>query len=160
VRSLSNLGPDRVPAFPIRIQIGLCRGGTAMFSDSELIEEFAIFPTAERRRTALDRLMLAVLQDALATLQRGLTSKDREERDKLREVEQWIRSRDHDWLFSFENICCTLRIDASHLRSGLIEVKRRILDDRLGVRVKAALPRRLYTRRAYAGQDGGSSDTP
>lgn len=96
-------------------------------------------------------LMLAVLQDALATFQRGLHSADPLDVEKFREVDRWLRSRDYDWPFSFENICSTLRIDADFLRAGLNEIRR----DVVGNRAQARQPRgkqRIYTRRAWAGQ--------
>ncbi len=65
------------------------------------------------------RLMLAVLEDAIGTvLKHGASGRGRSRR-LLREAEQWIHARDHDWPFSFENICSVLNLDAGALRKGL-----------------------------------------
>lgn len=64
--------------------------------------------------------MLAVLEDAVATVGRGaggsVTSADRRALD---EVRRWCSSEDRSWPFSFLNVCETLGFDAARLRSGL-----------------------------------------
>jgi hypothetical protein len=65
------------------------------------------------------RLMLAVLQDAVATLLKHAGSTRSGPRRLVREAEQWITARNHDWPFSFENICNTLNLDPAALRAGL-----------------------------------------
>ena|SRR5437870_4708532 len=131
-----------------------------MLSETEIANEPLIALASTRCRTSLDRLMLAILQDALATLQRGLTSKNPELFEMRREVDEWIRSRDGDWLFSFESICSTLGIDAEYLRGGLNEIRRDALADRFGKRVKKVVPRRLYTRRTYARESPATLENP
>jgi len=71
-----------------------------------------------------NRLMLAVLEEALVTFSRGLTSENVRERLDFYEVDRWIASRDHDWPFSFENICSCLKIDPDYVRAGLRKLKR------------------------------------
>ena len=64
-----------------------------------------------RRRASFDgerRLMVAVLEDADA----------------------WIESDDKSWIFSFENICDVLGIDATYLRKGLRRWKQQAGGDR------------------------------
>ena len=41
------------------------------------------------------------------------------------EAREWVSSTDRSWLFSFENICDTLEINADYVRRGLREWKER-----------------------------------
>jgi len=65
------------------------------------------------------RLMLAVLQDAVSTLLKHGDRGRGGSRRLVREAEQWIHARNHDWPFSFENICSVLNLDPEALREGL-----------------------------------------
>ena len=69
------------------------------------------------------RLMLAVMEDAISTFQKSVPEANRRQRRLLRETEEWIRSTDASWPFSFENICAALDIEANYLRNGLSEWK-------------------------------------
>ena len=69
------------------------------------------------------RLMLAVMEDAIATFQKSLPEATRRQRRLLRETEEWIQSNDASWPFSFENICAALDIEADYLRRGLFKWK-------------------------------------
>ncbi len=68
------------------------------------------------------RLMLAVLEDAISTLLKHGGSRRSRSRRLVREAEQWILARNHDWPFSFENICSVLNLDAGALRKGLSRI--------------------------------------
>lgn len=98
--------------------------------------------------------MLAVLQDALTTFQRGLHSTVREDIEKFREVDRWLRSRDYDGIFSFECICCTLGIDPGCLRAGLNEARETAFLKRRGITVRNASRERIHARRAWRGRVG------
>jgi hypothetical protein len=99
-----------------------------------------------------NRLMLAVLEEALVSFQRGLNSPKAELRQQFHEVDRWVASDDTDWPFSFENICTCLCIDPDYIRGGLRKLKR----DALGgkpCRKPAGLRReRIYDRRGWRGQ--------
>ena len=69
------------------------------------------------------RLMLAVMEDAIATFQKSVPGANRRQRRLLRETEEWIQSGDTSWPFSFENICAALSIESDYLRSGLLNWK-------------------------------------
>ncbi|HLK11614.1 MAG TPA: hypothetical protein VKW76_09550 [Candidatus Binatia bacterium] len=71
------------------------------------------------------RLMVAVLEDAIDVYRKRCTAHDRRGRELFEEAEAWIESTDRRWLFSFENICDVLGIDADYLRRGLREWKAR-----------------------------------
>jgi hypothetical protein len=67
------------------------------------------------------RLMLAVLEDAVATFQKyALSTAPRASAD-FNEVQQWFAADDQLWPFSFVNICSVLGLDAGRMRRGLAE---------------------------------------
>ena len=65
------------------------------------------------------RLMLAVLEDAVLTLRRHVGGRGARAQRMVREVEQWMDGRNHDSLFSFENICAALNFNATGVRREL-----------------------------------------
>ncbi len=71
------------------------------------------------------RLMLAILEDAVDVYRKLAGATDSRRRALFDEAEAWIESADGSWLFSYENICATLGIDADYLRAGLRSWKRR-----------------------------------
>ncbi|HEY3304550.1 MAG TPA: hypothetical protein VGL70_13550 [Candidatus Binatia bacterium] len=79
-----------------------------------------------RRKTPIEpeiRLMWAVLEDAVECYRRHVGDAKGKPNGEFEEVDSWIFDPDGDWLFSFENICATLGIDAEYLRSGLLGLK-------------------------------------
>ena len=71
------------------------------------------------------RLMLAVLQDALDCYQKYAHARDPRGAQMFQESQEWVVSGDRSWLFSFENICDTLEINADYVRRGLREWRER-----------------------------------
>lgn len=65
------------------------------------------------------RLMLAVLEEAVATYQRHVGAATRHGQRIFREAEDWIRTEGSAWPFAFENICYALEIEPEFLRGGL-----------------------------------------
>ncbi len=95
-------------------------------SSSLVLESDVILPSQffERIKTQPSvqpekRLMLAVMEDAVATFHKSLPGGTRRQRRLLKEVEQWFASADVTWPFSFQNICAALNLDADYLRLGL-----------------------------------------
>lgn len=79
-----------------------------------------------RRRTPQDpekRLMLAVLEDAVACFRNGLHARDHRRRELFKDSEAWIAEENGDWLFSFEHICDLLGVDARSIRNELLKWK-------------------------------------
>jgi hypothetical protein len=66
-----------------------------------------------------ERLMFAVLTDAVECFQKHLGAQNRRSRVLFTEAAEWIESRDASWPFSFEQICQTLNLNPSYLRTGL-----------------------------------------
>ena len=81
-----------------------------------------------RRRTEHDgerRLMIAVLEDAVDVYRKQAEARDPRGEQLFQEAEAWIEDADRTWLFSFQNICDVLDIDADYLRRGLRAWKQR-----------------------------------
>jgi hypothetical protein len=75
-----------------------------------------------RRRSEHDaerRLMIAVLEDAVDVYRKQAGATDQRGQQLFSEAEEWIRETDRSWLFSFQNICDVLDLDADYLRRGL-----------------------------------------
>ncbi len=86
-----------------------------------------------RRKAPLEpeaRLMLGVLEDAVACFQKYIFARDGKEKVMLREAEEWIMEEGSDWPFSFENICEVLGFDPRYVRQGLVRWKRKKLAGR------------------------------
>jgi len=80
-------------------------------------------------REGEEKLMLAVLQDAVEVFQIYILAETQREKRLYQEAEDWILETDSEWLFSFENICETLQLNPGYIRQGLLcwkEAKRKI----------------------------------
>jgi len=110
-----------------------------------------------RRKTHLEpekRLMLAVLEDAIACFQKYLLVRDSKGRDMFRAAEEWILEEDSQWLFAFGNVCEALGFNPDYLRGGLKSWKEATLRAQPKARVyhlSSRKPRR---------SDEGLSETP
>ena len=67
-----------------------------------------------------EKLMFAVLTDAIECFQKYTGSNSRRCRSLHQEAESWILSRESRAPFSFEHICEVLKISPSYLRVGLL----------------------------------------
>lgn len=86
-----------------------------------------------RQRHALEaekRLMIAVLEDALACFQRYFLDHRPKGKDLFREAEAWIFEEDDDWPFSFGTICEMIGVNPDYIRDGLLRWKRAALRKR------------------------------
>ena len=98
----------------------------AVFEPDSLLPSQYADRTRGRRELDPDRrLMLAVLETAVNDYFKSAGASDRERLALFREVEEWVESRDPRWLFSFENICDVLGLDADYVRGGLRAWKER-----------------------------------
>ncbi|MPZ74990.1 MAG: hypothetical protein GEU77_00495 [Deltaproteobacteria bacterium] len=76
-----------------------------------------------RRKLYLEpekKLLLAVLEDAIACFQKYVFAKDGKGKILFQEAEEWILEENTDWLFSFANVCEMLGFEPSYLRDGLM----------------------------------------
>jgi len=99
----------------------------AMFQPDTLLP--SQFFDRVRRRSEHDgerRLMIAVLEDAVDVYRKQAGARDPRGEQLFQEAEEWIEDTDRTWLFSFENICDVLGLEAEYLRRGLRAWKHRV----------------------------------
>jgi hypothetical protein len=65
------------------------------------------------------RLMAAILEDAVAVSSKPVPPRTSKARHVLRETLRWLRSNDPTWTFSFLRICETLDLDPSAIRRAI-----------------------------------------
>jgi hypothetical protein len=99
-------------------------------------------------RLAEERLMLAVLQDAVECFQDYVLAQYVWEKKLFQEAEDWILEKNTHWPFSFENICETLQLNPEYIRRGLLvwkEAKRKTHSGKTngGVTGQLACPRSM-----------------
>jgi hypothetical protein len=68
-----------------------------------------------------EKLMFAVLTDAIECFQKYLGASSRRYRALFAEAEAWIASKESHWPYSFEQICQTLNLSPSYIRLGLVQ---------------------------------------
>ena len=71
------------------------------------------------------RLVLAILADAVNCLQlykccEPCPKYKKKKRCEYHDAVMWILSEEEDWIFSFNNVCETLKRDPEYLRKGLV----------------------------------------
>jgi hypothetical protein len=91
-----------------------------------------------------DKLMVAVLEEALIDYQRGSSAHDNKGMKRFAEAEAWILETDTEWIFSFVNCCEVLGIAPDYLRQGLLRWKH---GKRARLSSILAAPRTNYSKR-------------
>jgi hypothetical protein len=71
-------------------------------------------------REGEERLMLAVLENAVEYFQKYVLARKPSGRELFREAEEWFLDKDGEALYSFESICETLGLHPDHIRKGLM----------------------------------------
>jgi len=84
------------------------------------------------RTIAEEQLMFAVLTDAIECFQRYAGATDAKSRALYNDAAAWISSQDTASLFSFENICETLRLNPNYLRLGLTQSRNKRVHRKAG----------------------------
>ena len=95
---------------------------------------------AMRRKHLLEgekRLILSVLEDAIECFMKCIDATTSKGQRLYRDAEEWINLEDKHWVFSFDNVCDMLDINADYMRSGLRRWKERHLE----LRARRALER-------------------
>jgi hypothetical protein len=67
------------------------------------------------------RLMLAILDDAIACFRDNLFAQNRKNKRLFDDAEEWIVTPGGDSIFSFDNVCETLGLNPAYLRRGLLQ---------------------------------------
>jgi len=93
------------------------------------------------------RLMLAILEDAVACFQKYAGATRPRSRRLFQEAEEWFLETDSSWVFSFESICSVLNIDAQYFRRNLMRWKEELLAQPPELRAKIGRVRLRAARR-------------
>jgi hypothetical protein len=75
------------------------------------------------------RLMFAVLLDAVECFRKYPFARGNKITSHIDDTEDWIFQDDHEWPFSFINICEAVGVDPQYLRKGLSHWKQRATRD-------------------------------
>jgi hypothetical protein len=71
------------------------------------------------------RLILSVLEDAVECFMKCIDAATNKGQRLFREADEWIAHEDKRWVFSFDNVCDMLDINADYMRLGLGRWKER-----------------------------------
>jgi hypothetical protein len=93
------------------------------------------------------KLMLAVLEDAIACYQKYIFAQEGKGKVLAQETEQWLLDENSDWLFSFDNVCETLGFDPAYMREGMMRWKQQKLADHSQAKVYRLAARRARRHR-------------
>jgi hypothetical protein len=89
-----------------------------MFDDAD--EHVHCFPNRSGRKIRPEEVLaIAVIRDALHTLERYALAENRAARKLVAEVEGWFACNDADHPFAFVSICDALGLEVAYVRSGL-----------------------------------------
>jgi hypothetical protein len=98
-------------------------GAVAGLYETHAILPVQFFLQSAIVRTGEQRLMAAVLEDAIRLYLKRIPPSPGKLRQKfqhvLQQTEYWLRSNDRAWAFSFLRICDALNLDPQYLRRGL-----------------------------------------
>lgn len=102
------------------------------------------------------KLMLAILEDAVACYQKYLFARDSKGKALFREAEEWMIANGGNGIFSFDSVCDMLGLDPDYLRQGLTTWKKRALAERGRSNVYRRPRRQKSTARglSFAGRGG------
>lgn len=96
------------------------------------------------------KLMLAILEDAVACFQKYIFASDSKGRALFREAEEWVEGRNIEGIFSFDSVCEMLGFEPAYLRQGLVGWKRNALAQRSQPKVYRLEPRQRKSRRGMS----------
>lgn len=74
------------------------------------------------------RLILSVLEDAVECFMKCIDAATNKGQRLFREADEWIAHEDKRWVFSFDNVCDMLDINAAYMRIGLSRWKEQKLE--------------------------------
>ncbi|HXV84003.1 MAG TPA: hypothetical protein VEG60_29475 [Candidatus Binatia bacterium] len=124
---------------------------TSLFQPDTLLPEQYL--DTFRRKLHLEpekKLMLAVLEDAIACFQKYVFVREGKGKVLFQEAEDWIWDRNNDWLFSFANVCETLGFNPAFLRQGLAQWRAQKQESRAKAKVYQLAPRSGKRKRGVA----------
>jgi hypothetical protein len=78
------------------------------------------------------RLMLAILEDALQCFQDNCSAKNGKKKQLFENVQKWFFEPSSGWVFGFESICSVLGFEPDYLRKGLVRWREKEVIKRRG----------------------------
>jgi len=123
--------------------------------DVILPQQFFDGPRGDSDFSPEKALMLAVLEDAIRCFQEYFRTTRARPRMLSRQAERWIRTRDWNWPFSFNNVCEALSIDPDCMRDTLLRMKYERLMTETRPRASTMSPRPARIVRLSARAKGG-----
>ncbi|MGE0680330.1 MAG: hypothetical protein AB7P69_05405 [Candidatus Binatia bacterium] len=90
-----------------------------------LPEQIAVSQPRPKIDPRISALMLAVLNDAITCIQKGVQADNKRTQMLARQAEEWVESSEDAHPFSFISICTVLGIAPGYVRRGLKQWKRR-----------------------------------
>ena len=109
---------------------------TSLFQPDTLLPEQYL--DTFRRKLHLEpekKLMLAVLEDAIACYQKYLFARDSKGKAFFDEAREWVEEAGAGSVFSFDSVCETLGLNPDYLRRGLTDWKRAALSQQKQAKV-------------------------
>ena len=107
-----------------------------------------------RRKVHLEpekKLMLAILEDAIACFQKYVSATDAKGKALFQEAEDWIQQAAGEGVFAFDSICEGLGLSPDYIRRGLATWRENSLAQRSQAKVYRLAPRsRKHKRRVGA----------
>ena len=104
------------------------------------------------------KLMLAVLEDAMACFQKYIFARDPKGKMLFQETDHWIQDTNSDWTFSFAQVCESLGFSPNYLRQGLAHWKAAKLDSRAKAKIYRLASRNSKGKRGHC--PNGKSEAP
>ena len=124
--------------------------------DVILPQQFFDGPRGDSDFSSEKALMLAILEDAIRCFQEYFRTTRARPRMLSRQAERWIRTRDWNWPFSFNNVCDALGIDPDCMRDALLRMKyEHLMGEQRGPRATQTTPRPARIVRLSARAKGG-----
>ena len=105
--------------------------------DTLLLEQYL---DTFRRKLQLEpekKLMLAILEDAIACYQKYVFARDSKGKILFEEAEQWVHGDGGGSVFAFDSVCESLGLNPDYLRRGLADWKQT-------AQARRAAPAKLY----------------
>lgn len=106
-----------------------------------------------RRKLHLEpekKLMLAILEDAIACYQKYIFARDGKGAALFREAEEWVEERGSGSVFTFDSACESLGLNPEYLRRGMADWTKAALAQRTQAKVYQLAPRPQRQRRSAA----------
>jgi hypothetical protein len=114
---------------------------TSLFQPDTLLPEQYL--DTFRRKLHLEpekKLMLAILEDAIACYQKYLFARDSKGKALFSEAEEWVEEKGSASVFSFDSVCETLGLNPDYLRRGLADWKTAVMVKHTQARVYRLAP--------------------